>query len=100
MKTYYAKPDNPNHKGKKKFLYVKLNEEQAATLESQVTRETDGHRIQARRELHEHGAEYHLTTDGAFELYCQKRLQTPRIVYILDTQAQVDKILEPLGFML
>ena len=100
MTTYYAKPENPEQKGRRKFLYVILDQDQADMIEKKVIKEINGHRLQPRKELHDHGIEYHLTTDGAFKLYCQKRLETPQIVYILDTQAQVDSILEPLGFML
>jgi len=96
MTVYYAKSD----KTKKKFLYVELSKEQAESLEGNIIREEDGHRVQARRQLHDHGCQFHLTTDGSFELYCHKRKETPRKVYILDTQKQLDKVLTVLGFIL
>ncbi len=94
MTSYYTKSEH----GKGKFLYVELTKEQAAQMESTIVREDNGHRVQARRQLHTHNDTFHLTTDGAFDLYCQKRKETPKQVYILDTLKQIDMALEPLGF--
>ncbi len=94
MISYYTKSEH----GSGKFLYIELTKEQADQIEGNVVRETDGHRVDARCQLHTHAHTYHLTTDGAFELYCQKRKETPRHVYILDTIKQIDMVLEPLGF--
>jgi len=98
MTVFYTKSKGQRKHGK--FIYVELSEEQASLLESTVTREPNGHRLDPRLRLHDHGNQYHLTTDGAFELYCAKRKETPLKVYILDTQKQLEKVIEPLGFIL
>lgn len=98
MTAYYTKPKGNGKKGK--FIYVDIDEEQAKLLKLNVVREIDGHRVDPRLRLHDHGTEYHLTTDGSFDLYLEKRKSTPRKVLVLDTQVQVSMTLEPLGFIL
>jgi hypothetical protein len=98
MIAYYTKPKSEAKKGK--FIYIELDTQQAEQLNKGVFREPDGHRFANCSRLHDHGSQFHLTTDGAFELYCEKRKETPRKVYILDTQKQLTSILEPLGILL
>ena len=44
--------------------------------------------------------EVHLTTDGAWDLYYEKRLEEPSLVRIYKTQQKLSRDLEKLGFRL
>ena len=96
MTKYYALSDN----GKRRFLYIELTKEQADMIEHNVVKEPDGHRIDPRLQLHDHGCQYHLTTDGAFNRYRAKRKETPLKVYIVDTIKQMEATIEKLGYIL
>ena len=82
MKAYYTGAE------RKKFLYVDLTEEDYLKM---------GYR---RSYNHDHGTQFHLTTDHAFDNYLQKRLQTPAKVVLFSTKIELADAMLLAGFIL
>ena len=89
MQAYYAKSEA----SVKKFIYIQL--QQPAEIEK-----FQAPQRKAYHEAHDHGTEVHLTTDGAFERYCNKRLAVPALVVIFNTQNELNNAIEEAGYFI
>lgn len=93
MMAYYKKPSNPEYKGRRAFIYAKLEMDEVDHMLED--------RIPFKRNFETTALEeVHLTTDNSFELYMEKRLCTPRLLLIADTQKHLDTIIEKYGYCL
>lgn len=84
---YTEQPKGNSHRGS--FLYAKVSRELALKVK---------HKYMGFCGSNPDGVEYHLTTNGAYERYIVKRLNEPKFVRIFDTQAEMDNLLEDLGY--
>lgn len=90
--VYYAKNENKEYKGRKKFLYVHVDRE--------IARKIKQTNFGFCSPDPEHGTEVHLTTTGAFERYCDKRLERPKYLLILDKQTELEELLAQFGVVI
>jgi hypothetical protein len=108
IKAFYQKKDKPT--GRPKFVYVRLAPEQAKQF---IGKDSHGHvqsllgdDIKCKNSMHDDEVlntcsdEVHLTTDGAWDRYIEKRLCIPKFVFIANTQTVLSMLLEKYGFIL
>jgi len=92
LKVFYLKAENPAYKGKRKFVYVSIVGNDAEKIQASRTIE----RMKSDRTLDE----VHLTTDGAWERYCEKRKGIPKLVKIFNTQKELEEIVAEFGYVM
>lgn len=95
MITYCTKRESTN---RSKFLYVNIGEAYDHDIVEQLSKEM--HLTNHIESLHEDNAELHITCNGAFEEYLQKRLHTPKVVFIANTIKEAEVIVERFGYVL
>lgn len=97
MKAYYTKKEK-NGKESRSFVYCKLDEEFAEEILAKNFKWIRTHEQESDKK--DMVPELHVTTDGAFITYCQKRLTRPSYLIIADTQKQLSELVESFGFVL
>ena len=86
MKAYYT---TPNDKGRRTFLYLTVDIEDAKRTE-----------LFAGIKNYEGDKELHIALNGTFDRYIAKRLQVPLVVQICQTRKELEAKMELLGVYL